>query len=214
MSGRVAAIVVAAGEGRRFGTPKQFALIGGRRVLDWSVEGARAVASLVVLVVPRSSLRDPAFRAAADVVVPGGATRADSVRAGLGAIPEDFDVVVVHDAARPLATPALFRAVVAAVHDGAAAAIPGLPVSDTVKRVSDGLVAETVDRSEFVLAQTPQAFRLEALRSAHATMAQSTDDAGLVEASGARVVVVPGEPRNIKLTTPDDLTLLETWGPA
>jgi 2-C-methyl-D-erythritol 4-phosphate cytidylyltransferase len=215
VSGRVSAIVVAAGEGRRFGRPKQFALLGGRRVLDWSVDAARSVAASVVLVVPEESVHDPAF-AAADTVVAGGATRVESVRAGMGVLPEDSDIVVIHDAARPLASAGLFRAVVAAVAGGADGAVPGLPVSDTVKRVSGGRVVLTVDRSDLVAVQTPQAFRVSALRRAHAAAtstasAAATDDAALLEQLGAVVVVVPGEPRNVKLTSPDDLALLESW---
>jgi 2-C-methyl-D-erythritol 4-phosphate cytidylyltransferase len=113
--------------------------------------------------------------------------------------------VVVHDAARPLATRALFEAVVAAVRSGADAAIPGLPVADTLKRVRDERVLETVDRGELVAVQTPQAFRASMLRAAHAGSDDATDDAALVEAVGGNVVVVPGEPRNLKITTPDDL---------
>ena len=213
MNGRVVAIVVAGGEGRRFGTPKQYALIGGRRVLDWSVEAARTVAGTVVLVVPREAINDPSFHAAADMVVAGGETRSDSVRAGLAAAGDEAEVVVVHDAARPLATAALFRAVVAAVEAGADAAVPALPVTDTVKRVAAGRVLETVDRSDLVAVQTPQAFRLGLLRKAHEAGVVSTDDASLVEALGATVVVVPGEPRNMKLTSPDDLAVLEAWSP-
>jgi 2-C-methyl-D-erythritol 4-phosphate cytidylyltransferase len=213
VNGRVSAIVVAAGEGRRFGTPKQFALIGGRRVLDWSVDAARSVATTVVLVVPRESIHDPSFHAAADLVVPGGATRTDSVRAGMGVLAEDSDIVVIHDAARPLASADLFRSVVAAVAGGADGAVPGLPVSDTVKRVSAGRVVVTVDRSDLVAVQTPQAFRVSVLRRAHAAASSTgaTDDAALLEQLGAVVVVVPGEARNIKLTSPDDLALLQAW---
>jgi 2-C-methyl-D-erythritol 4-phosphate cytidylyltransferase len=213
VNGRVSAIVVAAGAGRRFGRPKQFDLVGGRRVLDWSVDAARSVATTVVLVVPSESVLDPALKAAADVVVAGGATRVDSVRSGMAVLAEDSDIVVIHDAARPLASAGLFRAVVAAVADGADGAVPGLPVSDTVKRVTAGRVVVTVDRSDLVSVQTPQAFRVSTLRLAHAAAASTcaTDDAALLEQFGAVVVVVPGEPRNIKLTSPDDLALLEAW---
>ncbi|HEX5266886.1 MAG TPA: 2-C-methyl-D-erythritol 4-phosphate cytidylyltransferase, partial [Acidimicrobiales bacterium] len=142
----------------------------------------------------------------ADVTVPGGATRSDSVRAGLSAVPEDVAVVVVHDAARPLASPALFRAVVEAVAAGADAAVPGVRVPDTVKRVGgDGVVEETLDRDPLVLVQTPQAFAGAALRRAHRSGTHATDDAALVEADGGRVVVVPGEPDNLKITRADDL---------
>src|SRR5580658_3886115 len=129
-------VVVAGGSGERFGAPKQFALLRGRPVLEWSVAACRPSCAGVVLVVPAGhgalSAERPPY--GADVVVPGGATRAASVRAGLAAVPLDADVVVVHDAARPLAPPALFAAVIAALDAGAAGAICALPVSDTLKR--------------------------------------------------------------------------------
>ena len=139
----------------------------------------------------------------ADLVVVGGATRAASVRCGLAHV-LDADVVVVHDAARPLASASLFHAVVAAVLAGADAAIPGLNVTDTVKRVSRNaeatLVEATLAREELVTVQTPQAFRREVLERAHAARDEASDDASLVEVLGARVVVVPGDPRNVKIT--------------
>ena len=143
------------------------------------------------------------------MVVAGGSTRAASVRAGLNAVPADAEVVVVHDAARPLAGADLFRAVVEALVPGVDAAVPGLRVAETVKRVVDGRVVSTLDRSELVTVQTPQAFRAGGLRSAHRTEGEATDDAALVEAAGGTVVVVPGDPRNIKLTEPSDLVVLE-----
>lgn len=200
--GPVWAIVVAAGRGERFGAPKQYERLGEKRVLDWSLDAARAAADGVVLVVPASELGRPE---AADVVVAGGATRSASVRAGLAAVPDAATVVVVHDAARPAASAALFRAVIAAVLDGADGALPGLPVVDTVKRVLDGVVVETLDRGELVAVQTPQAFRAAVLRAAHARGGDATDDGALVEAAGGRVVVVPGDPDNVKVTSPDDL---------
>jgi 2-C-methyl-D-erythritol 4-phosphate cytidylyltransferase len=197
------AVVVAAGSGSRFGAPTQYERLGPRRVIDWALEGARAVATGVVAVVP-----DPTrTEAGADVAVVGGATRSESVRAGLAAVPEEADVVVVHDAARPLAPIALFEAVVAAVVAGADGAVPGLPVTDTVKQVEDAVVVATLDRTALVAVQTPQAFRASVLRAAHASGADDTDDAALVEATGGRVVVVPGDPVNAKLTTSHDLVL-------
>jgi 2-C-methyl-D-erythritol 4-phosphate cytidylyltransferase len=204
-------IVVAAGQGRRFGQPKQFAALGGRPVIEWSLEASRSVARGVVAVVPESFLGSPGIGTGADRVISGGPTRASSVRRGLAAVPENADVVVVHDAARPLASRALFRAVVEAVVAGADGAIPGLAVADTVKRVRGGRVVETLDRSELVAVQTPQAFRAEALRRAHAGAPEATDDAGLLEALGMNVVVVPGEYHNLKLTSPDDLATAEKW---
>jgi 2-C-methyl-D-erythritol 4-phosphate cytidylyltransferase len=203
---RTWAIVVAAGSGARFGGPKQFRVLGGRTVLEHSIERARAVAEQVVAVMPPEAGAAPG----ADLSVPGGATRSDSVRAGLAAVPDGVPVVVVHDAARPLASADLFRAVVGAVAAGADGAVPGIAVPDTVKRVGpDGAVAETLDRTALVLVQTPQAFATPALRRAHQAGGQATDDAALVEAAGGRVVVVPGEPGNLKITVVGDLARAE-----
>jgi 2-C-methyl-D-erythritol 4-phosphate cytidylyltransferase len=198
-------VVVAGGSGARFGAAKQFEQLGDRRVVDWALEAAQTASTGVVLVVPpdRAVTGEPL----ADVVVPGGATRSASVRAGLAAVPPEADVVLVHDAARPLAPIALFEAVVAAVaDDGVDAAVPGIAVSDTVKRVGpDGAVLETVDRTSLVAVQTPQAFRAAALRAAHEREPEATDDAALIEAAGGRVVVVDGDARAMKVTTREDL---------
>ena len=197
------AIVVAAGSGSRFGGPKQFEELEGRRVVDWALAASRSVADGVVLVVPDDHLDDEA--PAADAVVTGGATRSHSVRAGLAVVPADADVVVVHDAARPFAAPALFEAVVAAVRAGADGAVPAVAVADTIKRVAGVEVLATLERAELVAVQTPQAFTAAALHRAHADGAEATDDAALVEASGGRVVVVPGDPANTKITLRSDL---------
>lgn len=166
---------------------------------------AASVCDGVVVVLPAGVEWDGMTGA---VPVTGGASRSESVRAGLAAVPVAADVVVVHDAARPLASPALFRAVIAAVAGGADGAVPGLAVNDTVKRVgADGAVAETVPRDGLVAVQTPQAFRAEALRAVHAAGGEASDDAALVEAAGGRVVVVPGEPINLKVTNPADIAV-------
>jgi 2-C-methyl-D-erythritol 4-phosphate cytidylyltransferase len=200
-------VVVAAGRGERYGAPKQYELIAGRRVLDWSLDAARVVAGGIVLVVAPGREAD---HEDVDAVVVGGATRSASVRAGLAAVPADASIVVVHDAARPAADGGLFDAVVRAVLDGADAAVPGVTVVDTVKRVgADGVVVETLDRDELVAVQTPQAFKADVLRAAHAGGSDASDDAALVEAAGGRVVVVPGDLRNIKLTTAADRARLE-----
>jgi 2-C-methyl-D-erythritol 4-phosphate cytidylyltransferase len=211
VSPEVWAIVVAAGEGRRFGQLKQFASLSGRPVIEWSLDSSRSVARGVVAVVPQPSLGTPGVGRGADRVIAGGPTRAASVRRGLAAVPDSAAVIVVHDAARPLASRELFRAVVGAVEAGADAAVPGVAVVDTVKRVNGGRVVETLDRTDLVAVQTPQAFRADVLRQAHAGEPEATDDAGLVEALGACVVVVPGEYHNLKLTSPDDLALAERW---
>ena len=193
-------IVVAAGSGARFGGAKQFAPLAGRRVLDWSLDAARAEADGVVLVVPPDHVERT--EPGADVVVAGGATRSASVRAGLVAVPADATVVVVHDAARPVASPGLFAEVIAAVHGGAAAAVPGVAVADTIRHRSGGVL----DRDQLVRVQTPQAFRAAALRDAHArTAVEVTDDAMALELAGYRIRVIPGDPMAFKVTTADDL---------
>jgi len=196
-------IVVAAGSGRRFGGAKQYEPLAGRRVLDWSLDAARAVADGVVLVVAEEHAGDE--EPGADAVVAGAATRSGSVRAGLAAVPASAEVIVVHDAARPLADAPLFAAVVGAVRSGADAALPGAPVNDTL-RALDGA---PVDRDGLVAVQTPQAFGAAALRAAHRGDAEATDDASLVEADGGKVVVVPGSPDNLKITRPADLVMAE-----
>ncbi len=206
--------MVAGGFARRFGGLKQFALLQGRPVAEHAVAAARSVAAGVVLVVPET-YRGPATFGA-DVVVAGGPTRSASVRAGLAAVPSSATVVVVHDAARPLASPALFEAVVAALGPDTEGAICALVVSDTLKALHGELgawppppVAATVERAGLVAVQTPQAFVAEVLRRAHRDEGEATDDAALVEALPATVRAVPGDPRNLKLTTPGDLAVAE-----
>lgn len=205
-------IVVAGGSGIRFGgEPKQFLPLGDRSVLDWSLDVASSFGDGLVVVLPPSFI-DRAKPDNGRIVVAGGATRSESVRAGLAAVPDDADVIVVHDAARPLATKGLFFGVMDAVLQGADAAVPGVAIADTLKRVgtrpTQGAmteVIETIDREQLVAVQTPQAFRADVLRRAHAALPEASDDAGLVEALGCKVVVVPGEMRNFKITLPDDL---------
>lgn len=201
---RVWAVIVAAGWGERFGGPKQFSDLGGARLVDHAIATASAACDAVVLVVPDATDWQGAEVAA---LVTGGASRAESVRAGLAVVPGTAEVVVVHDAARPLATADLFVSVIAAVRAGADGAVPGLAVADTLKRVDDVRVTATVDRVGLVAVQTPQAFAAGILRAAHATRADATDDAALVETIGGTVVVVPGDPRNLKVTGPADLMI-------
>ena len=196
-------IVVAGGSGSRFGGAKQFVNIRGTSILDRSVATARRCSSGgVVVVLPAGAQWDAPSGVA---VVAGGATRAQSVRNGLAVIDESAEIVVVHDAARPLASANLFGAVIAAVADGADAAVPALVITDTIKRVDGKRVVETVDREGLVAVQTPQAFAAGALRRAHARGGDGTDDASLIEAFGGTVVVVTGEHRNLKITVPEDV---------
>ncbi len=193
--------MVAAGSGTRFGGPKQLMALGAARVIDHAVAAAQQVSDGVVVVVPPGAdwALDPA------VVVAGGATRSASVRAGLAAVPTDVGIVLVHDAARPLADADLFARVIDAVRAGADGAVPGLPVADTVKEVREGKVVRTLPRDDLVTVQTPQAFRAAALRAAHEREPEGTDDAAVVEAAGGTVVVVTGTTDNFKITTPEDL---------
>jgi 2-C-methyl-D-erythritol 4-phosphate cytidylyltransferase len=192
-------VVVAAGSGQRFGRPKQYEPLGGRQVLDWAVSAATAASDGVVVVVPPADSGGPG-------TVAGGPTRSASVRNGLAMVPASATIVCVHDAARPFADEEVFARVVAAVRAGADGAVPGLPVADTIKVIdADGVVTATPDRASLVAVQTPQAFRAEVLRRAHARGAESTDDAALVERLGGRVVVVSGSPRNRKITLAEDL---------
>ncbi|HEY5154501.1 MAG TPA: 2-C-methyl-D-erythritol 4-phosphate cytidylyltransferase [Acidimicrobiales bacterium] len=200
-------IIVAAGTGSRFGgsQPKQYEQLAGRRVVDWALDAARHLSDGVVLVVPPDRVDDP--EPAADRVVAGATTRSGSVRAGLAAVPEDCDIVMIHDAARPLASLGLFESVVGTVLAGADGAIPGVPVIDTIKRLDGDEVVETIERDDLVAVQTPQAFRADVLRRAHEGDPEATDDATLVEEVGGIVLVVDGEVTNLKITGPLDLAI-------
>ena len=196
----VVGIIPAAGAGERLGAdvPKAFAVLGGRPMVEWSLDVLREVCDRVVVAVPPDRARPPDF-------VAGGDTRSQSVRNALDAAPE-ASVVVVHDAARPLVTVALVRRCIDALegYDGVIAAIP---VTDTVKEVEDGAVIRTPDRGRLWAAQTPQVFRADVLRRASA--GEATDDAALVEALGGRVRVVKGAPENFKITTSLDVRVAE-----
>ena len=193
------AVVVGGGSGQRFGAAKQYERLGDERVIDRSRRVAESVCDGVIVVVPAAD-------AEREHGVAGGETRSASVRAGLAGVPDDADIVCVHDAARPMAGADLYRRVIDAVQAGADGAVPAVPVSDTIKIVdTDGAVVATPDRSTLVAVQTPQAFRADMLRKAHAEGGEGTDDAGLVEAIGGRIVTVPGELGNRKITDRADL---------
>jgi 2-C-methyl-D-erythritol 4-phosphate cytidylyltransferase len=210
-------ILLGAGAGRRLGgpEPKAFLPIGGRPILTVAAAAAGAcpdVSSLVVAV-PRG-WEERAAEALEGIVVPiaivaGGSSREDSVRTALTQAPPDAPLVVVHDAARPFASPDLFGRVVGAVREGGDAAIPVVPVTDTVIRVRAGVLAGVEPRDELSLSQTPQAFRTDALRQAHAKAEASgfafTDDATMLQWAGFEVRTVAGEPANLKITTLADL---------
>jgi 2-C-methyl-D-erythritol 4-phosphate cytidylyltransferase len=202
------AIVVAAGSGTRFGERKQYREVNGIRLIDWALRVPVERCDGVVLVVPRDQADRP--EPTVDAVVAGGATRSASVRSGLAAVPDDADVIVVHDGARPVPVPEVWERVIAAVQAGADAAIPTVPISDTLWSVGEGtLPAGPVDRTGVLAVQTPQAFKRTALWTAHAGGGEATDDATLVQATGGRVVTVDGDPSNVKVTTPIDLSVAE-----
>jgi 2-C-methyl-D-erythritol 4-phosphate cytidylyltransferase len=210
--GAVWSIVVAGGTGTRFGSAKQFELIGPERVVDRACAVARRSGDGVVVVLPSAADVDRWRAEHGDAAVVGGVTRADSVRAGLAAVPRSAGVICIHDAARPLASAELFTRVVAAVRAGADGAIPAIAVTDTIKVVDTaGVVVATPDRSTLVAVQTPQAFGADVLRTAHAAGGDDTDDAAAVERHGGRVVTVPGEPWNRKITDRDDLEWARAW---
>jgi len=215
----VAVVLVAAGSGERLGhgMPKALVSLAGRPILDWSIAACADCPEIheLVVVAPPSAVRTVADRVPARpsrvTVVPGGRTRSDSVRRGLDALSAAVEFVLVHDAARPLVPSQLIIDVVTALQAGAEAVIPVLPVVDTVKRVSRGLVLETVERDELWRVQTPQGFRLSTLRAAYAAAPElvTTDDAGVVEAYGVKVSTVPGDEAAFKITTGYDLRLAE-----
>ena len=197
-------VVVAGGSGTRFGARKQLENLGDRRVLDWSVDALAPVCDGIVVVVPADSVAETKVEDA-DAVVGGGATRSDSVRAGLAALGPGATHVLIHDAARPLATPALAARVLEALRNGASGAVPVVEVSDSL-RTRGG---KSVDRSRYVAVQTPQGFALEALKAAHASGEVASDDASLLDTLGLEVVHVDGESTNLKITDPHDLQIAE-----
>jgi 2-C-methyl-D-erythritol 4-phosphate cytidylyltransferase len=213
----VAVVLLAAGRGERLGgdLPKAFVELAGRSLLSHALDTVRACAvDEIVLTLPEGFEDAARELTGKDAhLLPGGGTRQESVAAAVRVLREEVpaaETILVHDVARPLASVALFEAVRAAV-GRADGAVPAVQVADTVKRVVDDVVVETLPREELVAVQTPQGFRAEALERAHIVAAREaftgTDDAMLLERIGCRVVAVPGEPRNVKITTPEDLLL-------
>lgn len=221
-------VVVAAGQGRRLGgeVPKQFLAVGGVPVLLRALRpfvGHPEVTQVVVVLAPAHVQRPPAFLTpvlgATLTLAAGGAERTDSVASGLRALGTDAEVVLVHDGARPFVERRVIDAVIAHARAGEGA-VAAVPVSDTIKEQTPGdptLVARTVPREGLWRAQTPQGFPRGLLEAAYARGAShgaATDDAGLVEACGGRVRLVPDTPRNLKITTRDDLALAEALAAA
>jgi 2-C-methyl-D-erythritol 4-phosphate cytidylyltransferase len=211
--------VVAAGQSRRFlgSTHKLFAPLAGEPLIVRALEAVARwrLAHMVLVINPAHRDFYERERSRLDTLgvtalVDGGAERQDSVRAGLTLMPEHTEVVLVHDAARPLTSAHLIEPLVTAARESGAA-ILAVPVSDTIKRVQAGVIRATVDRRELWQAQTPQAFRLEVLQNVMRASSEdlATDEALLCERAGIPVRVVPGEPRNLKVTTVEDLALAE-----
>jgi 2-C-methyl-D-erythritol 4-phosphate cytidylyltransferase len=215
------AVLVAAGRGERLGDdrPKAFARLGDLPLLAEPLrrlDDADWVDAIVIVAPP--GWEEPAILCAEEIgaskvssCVTGGATRVESVRAGVAEVPDDAAVVLVHDAARPILPPEVLPRLLEAVGEGWDGAVPGLPLADTVKRVRDGAVVETLPRDELWAVQTPQAFVAPVLRSALEGASDATDCAGLVEARGGRVRIIEGDARLLKVTTREDLERVAAW---
>ncbi len=216
------AVLAAAGRGERLGSdrPKAFARLGGRPLLAESLERLEGSGwiDFIVIAAP-AEWEEPAILLAEELgagkvssVVTGGASRSESVREALAEVADDAAVVLVHDAARPLLSDEVIERVLAPLSEGWDGVVPGLAVTDTVKRVEGDRVVETLPRGELVAVQTPQAFIASVLREALAgEVSEASDCASLVEARGGRVKVVEGDPRLVKVTTEEDLALVESW---
>jgi len=216
------AVLAAAGRGERLGEdrPKAFAKLRGRPLLAESLERLEASGWIdAIVIVAPAGWEEPAILLAEELAcskvvacVAGGETRAESVRQGGTEVDEDAAVIVVHDAARPVLPEEVLGRVLTALNEGWDGAVPALPLADTIKRVRDGQVVETLPREELAAAQTPQAFLAPILREAlSGDLADATDCAALVEARGGRVITVPGDPRLLKVTDPADLELVAGW---
>ena len=217
----VAALLLAAGAGERLGSdrPKAFARLRDRPLLAESLgrlEDSAWIEAIVLAAPP--GWEEPSILLAEELgagkvvaCVTGGATRSQSARIALAELAEDVAVVLVHDAARPVVSEDVIERVLAPFAEGCDGVVPALPLSDTVKRVRGDAVVETLDRAGLVAVQTPQAFLAPVLRDALAAGGEASDCAALVEARGGRVRVVPGDRRLVKVTTPEDLELVESW---
>jgi len=214
------AVLVAAGRGERLGAgqPKAFVAFNGRPLLAESLsrlDTSEFVRNVVVVAPP--GWEEPAILCAEEenasnviACVPGGDTRVDSVRAGVEEVPAEADIILIHDAARPLVNDEVIGRVIEALHGDVDGAVPGLPVSDTIKQAPAGLIERTVSRDGLFIVQTPQCFRAEIFRRALADVDQvATDCAGMVEAIGGRVRLTQGDPRLAKITTEADLAFVE-----
>jgi 2-C-methyl-D-erythritol 4-phosphate cytidylyltransferase len=215
------AVLVAAGRGERLGEdrPKAFVRLGELPLLAEPLRRLDESAWIdAVVVVAPPEWEEPAILLAEEIgaskvtaCVTGGESRTASVRAGVAEVPDDVAVILVHDAARPLLPDEVIGRLVGALGEGYDGAVPVLPVTDTVKRVRDGIVDETLRRDELVSVQTPQAFAAPALRAALTSGADGSDCASLVEANGGRIRTVEGDERLLKVTTRADLERVAAW---
>ena len=198
--------MVGAGQGTRFGGLKQLELIEGVRVVDLSIQSAYSISDGVTFVAPPDRLAD--FSGVADCVVAGGASRSESVRLGLDTVAESVDFVLIHDAARPLATHSLYRKVVLSLQNGAQAVVPLISVVDSLKRVNEDGKVESVNRDRLFQAQTPQGFTQKCIRLIAQSNLETTDEVGAAEILGVDVNFVDGDYANIKITSPQDLDVV------
>lgn len=204
-------IVVAAGQGLRFGSKKQFAELSGASVLFHSVLAASSVSDGIVVVTTDEDLEYAKVslqnvEKVKEVVV-GGSTRSKSVRKGLEQVPQNCDILIVHDGVRPLASEKLFKSVIEKIQEGSEAVVPVVPIADSLRLIS----GEQIDRSEVVAIQTPQAFKATLLLKAHSTSESASDDASLVELAGGTIDFVDGDVRNLKITVSSDLQIAENF---
>jgi 2-C-methyl-D-erythritol 4-phosphate cytidylyltransferase len=216
------AVLAAAGRGERLGfdRPKAFARLGGRPLLAESLERLEEsdwIDAIVIAAPP--DWEEPSILVAEEIAatkvnaaVTGGESRSESVRLALAEVPEDAAVVLVHDAARPLLPEEVIERVLAPLSEGWDGVVPAVPLADTVKRVDGEQVVETLSRDDLVAVQTPQAFLADSLRRAvSGDVSSATDCASLVESQGGRIKWVEGDPRLVKVTSADDLALVESW---
>lgn len=200
------AVVLAGGVSRRFGDrPKQFERVGGVRMVDRTVAAARRTCDHVALVLPPGREWDGERVA---TLAEGGDHQSESLRAGLASVPADAAIAVVADPAHPLASDALFTAVVDAVRRGADGAVPVVPILEVIQRVRDGRVLGTVPKTDLVITQSPHAFRVPVLRAVHLDRPRPVENSSLLVERGYRVVTVPGEPGNLHVTTSEELAVV------
>ncbi|MDP6964922.1 MAG: 2-C-methyl-D-erythritol 4-phosphate cytidylyltransferase [Acidimicrobiales bacterium] len=204
-------ILVAAGEGFRFGSRKQLAELAGMPVLLHSTISASSVSDGIVVVTVEEDIEivESCLKSVNQVhqVVKGGATRSESVRCGLERVPHDCEIVIVHDGARPLASQELFESVVRKIKDGAEAAVPVVSIADSLRSVN----GKQINRDEVVAVQTPQAFKASLLREAYSSGEDATDDSALVESVGGTIDFVDGDINNLKITVSTDLLIAEQF---